>query len=368
MLIEDFQIKRFRGLRELALPELGQINLFMGPNNSGKSTVLEALALWADPTAVAQWHTVAQMRSGWPFIEMQGYPVTQRIEWLFPHLDRESIEHIELSAEGSQRRHIQCIHQLMRGDPTTDRTRTARDVMYFSAARAYPSWQESDQPGTQVIVSVSNEDTPPVEVGLEFWLHRPRPRNRRRVNRVPHALISAFSHRSADLLERQWSTAVKERFEDAVVALAQRVDSGIRGLQILNEGEEGARGLFVDHATRGFLPLEAFGDGSRRAIHFALAIPAARGGVLLIDEIEIAIHASVIGSVFNWLTDACVEHDVQLFATTHSLEAIDAIVGSLPEGRADIVAWQLSKGAVEKRLCGDLLRRLRFERGLEVRG
>jgi AAA15 family ATPase/GTPase len=41
--LDSLTIHQFRGLRDVELKDLGQINLFVGINNSGKTTVLEAL-------------------------------------------------------------------------------------------------------------------------------------------------------------------------------------------------------------------------------------------------------------------------------------------------------------------------------------
>ena len=43
----NLTIKGFRGIRELTIPQLGRVNLITGKNNSGKSSVLEALRLHA---------------------------------------------------------------------------------------------------------------------------------------------------------------------------------------------------------------------------------------------------------------------------------------------------------------------------------
>ena len=70
------------------------------------------------------------------------------------------------------------------------------------------------------------------------------------------------------------------------------------------------------------------------------------------------------------LATACEEHDVQLFATTHSLEALDAMLKSEAVRRDGIVAFRLPQaGAEEKpaRFSGEMLHRLRYERGLDVR-
>ena len=44
-MIEIIHIKNFRGIKELKLDNLGQINIIAGKNNTSKSSILEALAL-----------------------------------------------------------------------------------------------------------------------------------------------------------------------------------------------------------------------------------------------------------------------------------------------------------------------------------
>ena len=64
--------------------------------------------------------------------------------------------------------------------------------------------------------------------------------------------------------------------------------------------------------------------------------------------------------------------------TTHSLEALDALLMAMPGEAADndVVVFQLHRNQVQepvsdqvqvKRFAGDLLHRLRFDRGLDVR-
>ena len=45
--LPSLQIKGFRGLRELTIPNLGRVTLLAGRNGVGKTTILEAVKLWA---------------------------------------------------------------------------------------------------------------------------------------------------------------------------------------------------------------------------------------------------------------------------------------------------------------------------------
>ena len=67
---------------------------------------------------------------------------------------------------------------------------------------------------------------------------------------------------------------------------------------------------------------------------------------------------------------AAEEYNVQVFATTHSLEAVDAVLKALEHDPEALVAYQLNKtqeGTRVKRMPEDLLNRVRLQRGLDIR-
>ena len=49
-------IKNFRGIDELTIPRLGRVTLLAGKNGVGKTTVLDAVRVWADrgPGAISR--------------------------------------------------------------------------------------------------------------------------------------------------------------------------------------------------------------------------------------------------------------------------------------------------------------------------
>lgn len=167
---------------------------------------------------------------------------------------------------------------------------------------------------------------------------------------------------------KEFSDARLAGFQEKVRELLRSLDSRLVDLEIL--APRGQPVLFLQDAVAGLAPLSAFGDGIRRTLLLALALPRLAGGVLLIDELETAIHVSALGKVFRWLVDACKQYNVQLFATTHSLEAVDAILAADTTPEEDIVGFRLEREeerTVARRYGEDLLKRLRYERGLDVR-
>src|SRR5436309_10614993 len=91
--IDDFHIQGFRGLRDLKIANLGQINLFVGNNNSGKTSVLEAASLFCDPLNGRRWHEVGSQREIPNTLRTS--PI-DRLIWLFPS---EAIDNHSLSSE-----------------------------------------------------------------------------------------------------------------------------------------------------------------------------------------------------------------------------------------------------------------------------
>ncbi len=181
---------------------------------------------------------------------------------------------------------------------------------------------------------------------------------------IPATTITPYAHRTERTPIARTSQAINEGWRAEVVALLQRIDDSIEGLEILAPTGTQPQ-LFLTHRKWGSMPLEAFGDGIRRILTLALAIPSSAGGVLLVDEVENSVHALALNKVFSWLIQACQEHRVQLFATTHSLEAVDAMLQT-PEAEQHLVAYRLASNTAQ-RFNGETLHHLRYDRGLDIR-
>ena len=64
------------------------------------------------------------------------------------------------------------------------------------------------------------------------------------------------------------------------------------------------------------------GDGTNRIFVIALACERAMGGILLVDEVENGLHHSVQEAVWTTIFELAARFDVQVFATTHSWDAV----------------------------------------------
>jgi AAA domain, putative AbiEii toxin, Type IV TA system len=72
------------------------------------------------------------------------------------------------------------------------------------------------------------------------------------------------------------------------------------------------------------MPLPLLGEGMGRLASLVLLIANAEHGVVLVDEIENGLHYSILTKVWTAIRGVAREFDTQVFATTHSLECINA--------------------------------------------
>ncbi len=91
------------------------------------------------------------------------------------------------------------------------------------------------------------------------------------------------------------------------------------------------------------LPLSVMGGGMVRLTSLLLAIYGSEGGIVPVDEIENGLHHSILPKVWQALSMATKEANVQLFATTHSYECIRAARVALQGEKADVGYCRLER-------------------------
>ena len=132
-------------------------------------------------------------------------------------------------------------------------------------------------------------------------------------------------------------------FEEVV--LTDREDSVIDALRIIDLSIERIASVGMErkhplHQTQGgapggvFLkltdvphrvPIGSLGDGMWRMLGLALALANAKGGVLLVDEIDTGLHYSVMEAMWRMVSERAAALDVQVFATTHSRDCYESL-------------------------------------------
>ena len=124
-----------------------------------------------------------------------------------------------------------------------------------------------------------------------------------------------------------WDAIAVSVHEEDVIAALRIIDPRIEqvGMVILPDSKDTMRIPMARLHEHDYpISLRSLGDGMNRLFGIALALVNTRDGMLLIDEIENGLHYSVQSDVWRLIFEMAHRLNVQVFATTHSWECIEA--------------------------------------------
>lgn len=138
---------------------------------------------------------------------------------------------------------------------------------------------------------------------------------------IPNAeYVSTSTRADSKRLAQIISTLIKERRLQEVVNYMKLLHSALETLVPLQDGDETQ--VYAQSDDGSMLPVQYMGDGFQNLLHTLCAIVRCKNGVVLLDEIDAAIHYSVVTDAWSIISRAASKENCQIFATTHSRECI----------------------------------------------
>ena len=119
------------------------------------------------------------------------------------------------------------------------------------------------------------------------------------------------------------------------------------------------------------IDLTKYGEGLQRVFEIALLMGYCKNGIICIDELDSAIHKSLLIDFTKFIQESAEKFNVQVFLSTHSKECIDAFVENKYHNK-DITAFALTRDKeTDKVVCnylkGDKLEQLVDSIGVDIR-
>lgn len=313
---KSFEVRNFRCFPRLTLAHLERINLIAGVNNIGKTALLEALFLHCgayNPELTLRLNTFR----GIDTVKVERGRWTET-PWdsLFSGFDV-SVD-IELDGEDDITR-----RRLLRLRVIRQPQELARFAQLIE--------RNPDDPASLVIQSKV------IDIVLEFAYQQEGQDGRYYMILDPKGLriepipppppFPAFFLPARIRIPLQEDAERFGRLEiagqqDVLVRALRVIEPQLRRLAVVVVG-----GVPVIHGDIGMgrlLPLPIMGEGMTRIASLILTIGNASGGVVLVDEIENGLHHSIMSDVWRVIGEVARRFNVQIFATTHSMECIAA--------------------------------------------
>ncbi|TXL14933.1 hypothetical protein BMR05_05625 [Methylococcaceae bacterium HT4] len=114
-----------------------------------------------------------------------------------------------------------------------------------------------------------------------------------------------------------YSSLQKKDAEASLNIILNEFDSSIEVFKIIDEKPQ-------CKVNGKYLELTELGDGVRHLVSIVTSLYASENGYLFIDEMDNGIHYTVLGELWNVIFTLSAKLNVQVFATTHSKECIEA--------------------------------------------
>ncbi len=297
-MLSSLTIKNFRGLRDLKIEPLARLNLIAGKNNAGKTGVLEALyLLFADQNEFSRFPSAfrssQEKTSGEPNEQEQKDNFASFWRWL-PH-QNDSVGQIQISAndflDGAEPFKSPIFEVQL--DQESIQAPIRNLVFHYQMK------------GSETVTRVAGSfNIPRTMKGL-----------------LPLKVCSTRHSQPTEDAELFNSLVLKKK-KKRLIELLKTVEPRLEDIQYLKVGSEPL--VYADVGLKELIPLTQLGQGVIRLFRFFAEMLVEEARIILIDEIENGIHHSALPDVWTGIAEIAAKEDLQIFATTHSNECIQA--------------------------------------------
>jgi predicted ATPase len=133
-----------------------------------------------------------------------------------------------------------------------------------------------------------------------------------------------------------WDAVALTEMEEDVLAALRIIERDVDRLTLVGGEDNSPRVMLVRlKGSERPVPLKSLGDGMNRILEIALALANARNGFLLVDEVENGVHYAAQCRLWRVIFGLARRLDIQVFATTHSWDCLEAFKKAAVEEHAE---------------------------------
>lgn len=316
----DFSVQNFKLFREISVKNLGQINLIVGDNNVGKTSLLEALLVEesSNPTVLLKrLHKTLCFRN--IHIHVRREPAGEgKYSWLVPSTsyldfllhDTTAPLKINATSAAKNRKEISLT--------TTTLAKLAADPKTVGLTRQFQGFA----PDTVIVKymcmanrGVLTGSNMPLFADDLTVLHN---------YQIPFIPASSMYDPTALMSGYQSALAGSRTIRQQFIHNLKSILPGVQEVlpRKIHEAEHLA---VVLEGSDDSYPLAQFGDGTVKCARIFMDIARYQNGRLMIDEIDTGIHHTRLDNFWKVIVQAAFDNEVQLFAVTHNAECLKSL-------------------------------------------
>lgn len=314
--VPSLRVEGFRGIRSLTINRLGRVTLLAGRNGTGKTTVLDAIRIFAERGRLSSLTAVLGRSEEYAGRVDGEQSITETPDFEALFYGRKARTGTSFTIGLAHDSQAQLLVEVSSTDDVPEEwiSRQGKPAMSSRVLR---------------ITFGKFEDFLPVFDGdLDGrgwrWPRRAIPEDGR-----PEALrtevLGPGLLNNLDLDQRWGEIALTEQEPIALRALNLAASHRVGGVAVVTgdtRSRSRSRRVLVKLENGERVPLRSLGDGAVRLFGVAVALAGAAGGLLLIDEAENGVHHSLQHEYWRLVLRAAADNNVQVIATTHSWDCI----------------------------------------------
>ncbi len=327
LILNSLEIHNFRAFRSLRIEKLGRVNLIVGKNNVGKTCLLEALLLYANPGDLLVTRSLLGGRDeiettlkvpknldekGIKELLAKDRALVSSIKNLFYGRGDVAMEPIQIGSVDSPDTIIKLI------EPTSSKPKNEemkRREPKLSTVKHSLEWQiKGKRKETYSLEGIQMESMPP-RYNFKFIS----------ANGLPLEEIADF-----------WDKITLTKLQDEIVPSLQLIAQGIEKIDFKKKDNEDEIPYIRLKEQENPIPLRSLGGGMFRLLGLVLALVNAKNGLLLIDEIDTGLHYSVQKDVWRLILKMANRLNIQVFATTHSWDCVESFQKAVEDSQEDV--------------------------------
>jgi AAA15 family ATPase/GTPase len=303
--LERLTIKNFRGFDFLEIDGFSKINLFVGKNNSGKTSVLEAVFLVIGMSNPLLPNTINQIRG-------LNTRTSKQLRYLFHNLSDGNKPSFTAKMSDSSERTLKLEAKYKQNETSSDNSSTAKPELIGIDLDFRELKGNKISPSRRSSLIFSNGDN---------VINQMIPHD---YNEKLHAVFVADKNDMATLV--RFSEIIKRKEDIPILETLQKFDDNIQGIKTLPDG------IYFDiKNSEELIPSNIMGDGIRRFLNIVTAASEKKNAFICIDEIENGLHYSAYRLLWRSLLSFSNLNNAQLFITTHNIETLACFKSVLEE-------------------------------------
>jgi hypothetical protein len=359
VLLRDLTIENYRSFEKYRLDNLARVNLLVGDNNCGKTSVLDAVNLLLAGGDVGVLYAYLESRG-----EVTPLPriVPEDRERFYYHI--KSLFHgcdtvatpasidtkIRLAGHLDSGANIDSTGSIVSSRQSADRE--LRFDSNGTEGNHVSSFGQLDEYGR--IAGLRHMTT---TAGFGNAVKIPSDRYF-----LPNPGLSI------NVLNRAWNLVQRDQLERYVVEALKLLDNEICDIRFQSETES-RHDILVDVGKRR-VALSTMGEGMARLLGISVMLASAKDDHLFIDEIDTGLHYSKLADMWKMVIQSAKNLDVQVFATTHSLDCIRGLAEAVeanPSFTEEVAIFRIDRREQEAVRFGGEELRVVVDHEIEVR-